>query len=277
MSNRLLVVSLLAGAIAALPTALLAQQWPAPPPPAKNPDRLPSVSPQTPPPPQVDELTTKQIEHAPEPQAAPRPPVASEKKETEKKPKKTASKHPPRHTAHAHTVACRGVFAKSSSHAELENAFKPQHVAFAQVDGSDGSKVMASVLFPKDPKQRLEVWWQNEQTRSGTYLIVINGRSTWAAPDHLELGLGLAALERINRKPFKLKGLDKSEGIQVSDWNGGALAQLAGDCKVGMRLRPDSKASAKARAAASGDREFVSNNSAIRAIKPTVAEIIIGY
>src|SRR5690242_17249148 len=79
MSNRLWAVLLLAdlaGAMIALPTAAVAQQWPAPPPPAKNLDRLPSMRQPTPPP--ADELTTKQIQPTPEPQAAQEPPAAQE-------------------------------------------------------------------------------------------------------------------------------------------------------------------------------------------------------
>jgi hypothetical protein len=93
----------------------------------------------------------------------------------------------------------------------------------------------------------------------------------------VRLGLQLAALEKINHKPFKLKGLDKENSSQVIDWGGGALAELAGGCKVGVRLIPDSKAPPDAREAASGNKDFVSSDAAIRAVKPKIAEIILGY
>jgi hypothetical protein len=123
----------------------------------------------------------------------------------------------------------------------------------------------------------LEIWWTDEEARNGIYLIVINGRSAWTAPRGVKLGLNLAALERINHKPFKLKGLDKDEGSQVSDWNGGALSHLPGQCKVGVRLRPDAKVAAKLREAATGTKEFTSTDAVMRAVRPTVAEIILGY
>src|SRR5207237_8700064 len=125
--------------------------------------------------------------------------------------------------------------------------FAVKNVTFTDVEAPDAAKVMATVLFPKDPKRRLEVWWQNEAARSGIYLIVINGQSTWTAPKGLRLGLGLAAIEKLNGRPFKLKGFD-ADGGTVTDWQGGGLASLPGGCKVGVRLAPDPKASESARA-----------------------------
>ena len=135
---------------------------------------------------------------------------------------------------------------------------------------------MASVLFPNDPKRRLEVLWNNEGSRSDTNLIVINGQSTWTGPKGLRLGLPLAALEKANGKPFKLSGFDQPNGCSVSDWEGGALDKLPGGCKVGIRLAPDVKATEAARNEVLGN-EFASNDAKMRAVKPIVAEIIFGY
>jgi hypothetical protein len=121
------------------------------------------------------------------------------------------------------------------------------------------------------------VWWSNAEAHSDLYLIVINGKSAWSTPLGVRLGLSLASLEKLNHKPFKIKGLDKDDGSQVSDWNGGALSQLPGGCKVGVRMRPDSKATPKAREAVTGDKEFGSTDPTIRAVKPLIAEIILGY
>src|SRR6516165_8499868 len=174
-------------------------------------------------------------------------------------------------------VACSGTFAKDSSHLELTTAFNSKNVTFADVESSDGSKVPASILFPNDPKRRLEVWWSNRTTRSDIHLIVIGGQSTWTAPDGLRLGQTLEQVEKINHKPFKLKGFDKDRTATVSDWDGGALATLAGDCKPGLSLRADAKVSAEKIGAFSADKEYSSSDPAIRATKPTISEILIGY
>jgi hypothetical protein len=136
---------------------------------------------------------------------------------------------------------------------------------------------MASVLFAKDPKRRLEVWWSKPATRTDTHLIVINGESDWIAPGELRLGLSLADLERLNGKPFKLLGFNKDGVATLVDWNGGQLAALPGGCKIGISLRADPKAPASALAGAPADRGLTSADSALRAANPTVSEILVAY
>jgi hypothetical protein len=164
--------------------------------------------------------------------------------------------------AKSESVACNGVFARDSSH--------------AQVDGPAGAKIMATVLFAKDPKRRLEVWWANQASRTDTHLIVINGASTWSAPSQLRLGLTLAQLEQINGKPFKLTGFDKNNVATLTDWNGGNLSLVPGGCKVGISLRPGTVSPA-ALGALPANREFTSSDSAMRTVNPAISEILIGY
>src|SRR5215831_10177264 len=142
-------------------------------------------------------------------------------------------------------VACSGTFAKDSSHLELATAFNSKNVTFADVEAADGTKVPSSILFPNDPKRRLEVWWSDPTHRSDIHLIVIGGQSTWTAPGGLRLGQTLEQVEKLNHKPFKLKGFDKDRIATGSDWDGGALATVAGGCKPGVSLRADAKASAE--------------------------------
>jgi hypothetical protein len=175
-----------------------------------------------------------------------------------------------------HTVACSGTFGKDSSHLKLAMTYDSRNITFTDVE-ANGSKVPASVLFPKDPKRRLEVWWANPAARSDTYLIVINGKSDWTAPGGLHLGLNLAQLEKLNHKAFKLKGFDKDGTATVSDWDGGALASLPGGCKSGVSLRADPKVPADTVTALAADKEFSSADPEMRAVNPAVSEILIGY
>jgi hypothetical protein len=174
-------------------------------------------------------------------------------------------------------VACSDPFAKDSSQLDLETAFKPKNITFTDVPSSDGSKIPASILFSNDPKHRLEVWWSDRLHRSDIRLIVIGGQSTWTAPGGLRLGQTLEQVEKLNHKPFKLNGFDKDRIATGNDWDGGELATLAGDCHVGLSLRADAKASAEKIGALRADEEYSSSDPAIRAAKPTVSEIVIGY
>lgn len=173
-------------------------------------------------------------------------------------------------------VACSGAFSKDSSNLKLAIMFDQKNVSYSDIS-VNGSSVGASTIYPKDPKRRLEIWWQNPANRSGIYLILINGQSTWASPGGMKLGQTLADLEKLNHKPFKLKGFDKDHNATVSDWDDGALATLAGGCKSGVTLQPDSKASPDAVSALPADKEFSSNDPAMRDVKPKVSEILIGY
>jgi hypothetical protein len=152
-----------------------------------------------------------------------------------------------------------------------------KNVTATDIEAENGTKVAASVLFPDDPQQRLEVWWANATSHSGIYLIVIGGKSDWTAPGGLRLGLTLAELEKLNHKSFKLKGFDKNGVATVKDWDGGELASLAGGCNAGLSLRADPKVSAKIIGALSPNKEYASSNPQMRAAKPIVSEILIGY
>jgi hypothetical protein len=173
-------------------------------------------------------------------------------------------------------IACTGVFGRESTHLKLAIAFDSRNLAYSEVDGPEGTKLNASVLFPNDPKRRLEVLWQNEASRADTSLIVINGQSQWTAPKGLRIGMPIAALEKANGKPFTIAGLDQDNGGSAIDWKGGALASLPGGCKIGVRLGADPKAKDDARAAAAG-KEFESNDAAIKAARLSIVEIILGY
>jgi hypothetical protein len=183
----------------------------------------------------------------------------------------------PTPAASMRAVACGGIFSKDSSHLRLAMAFDSRNITFTDVTATGGTKVEASVIFPNDPKRRLEVWWANPAARSQTYLIVINGKSTWAGPGGMKLGLTLEQLEKLNHKPFKLKGFDQDGVASISDWDGGALSTLPGGCKSGVSLRADPKADASAVSALTADKEYASNDPEVRAVKPTVSELLIGY
>ena len=162
----------------------------------------------------------------------------------------------------------------SAYHLKLAMFFDSKNITFTDVEAG-GIKVPASILFPNDPKRRLEVWWSNITARKDIHLIVIGGQSTWTAPGGLRLGQTLEQVEKLNHKPFKLKGFDKDRIATVSDWDGGAVAAVACDCRPSVSLRADAKASKIG--AISADKEYSSSDPAIRAAKPTVSEILIGY
>jgi hypothetical protein len=236
------------------------ERWPEPPP--RNPQANPQANSQANP-------QTGTPARPPAQQAAPRRPLADD---DDAAPPKPAAPRPA-----ANAVACNGVFAKDSTHLKLAIKYDSRNIVFGDVDGPDGSKIKASILFPNDPRRRLEVLWNNDASRSDTSIIAINGKSQWTAPRGLRLGLPLAALEKANGRPFKIGGFGADGSASVLGWEGGALSSLPGGCKVGIRLAADSKASPDARSAVTGDKQLLSNDASVLAVKPSVAEILIGY
>ena len=216
-----------------------------------------------------DATRPQQAQPAPPPAAAPvRRPAAADD---------SLPPAPKRAPAPSFAVACSGVFAKDTTHLKIAIKYDSRNVTYGQVDGPEGSKIPGSILFPNDPKHRLEVLWSNEAGRSDPSVIAINGKSQWTAPKGTKLGMPLAALEKMNGRPFKLSGFGADGTAGVVGWEGGALSTLPGGCKMGMRFASDPKAPQAARDAVAGDKEFLSNDAGVRAIKPAVTEILIGY
>lgn len=177
------------------------------------------------------------------------------------------------HTGSFKTVIeCKGPFAKDSGMLALAVSYDSRNMIFTH-EKVQGTEVGVTVLFPKDPKRRLEVWWQNAN-RTGLYLIDIAGKSVWVAPKGLRLGLTLEQVEKLNRKPFKLKGFDAAGVASVADWDGGELASLPGGCKASASVRAKEKSTA---AELPAKDEYSSSDPAMRSLKPVVSEILIGY
>ncbi|MBV9239110.1 MAG: hypothetical protein JOZ94_24990 [Xanthobacteraceae bacterium] len=215
------------------------------------------------------------------PGPAPAKPTPAAKAAPAAKPAEHEAAEKPKHAvgtpAPAHTVACNGAFTKDSSHMKLATAFGSQNVTWDDVDGPGGSKLKASVLFPKDPKRRLEVLWAKPDARSDLQLVAINHQSSWSAPKGLHLGMTLAAVEKLNGKPFELSGFTKDTGGSVQSWDGGALAELPGGCKVSLRFEPDAKAAPDVRSDVAVERQFSSSDPPMKKAAPKVVEILIGY
>lgn len=253
--------------LGALPGVAAAQFPPAAPPRSSSPtvqDRWP----EPPKPPQAEPLQQKP---APQRRPAQAKPADSDTAAVATPAAKPKPKQP------GTVVACGGVFGKDSSHLKLAQRFDSRNIVYGEVDGPEDSKIPASILYPRDPKRRLEVLWRNEASRSETSLVAINGKSQWVAPHGLKLGLTITALEKLNGRPFKLTGFGADGIASVTDWDNGKLAALPGGCKVGLRLFMDAKSSDEAREAVGGDKELLSNDAGVRALKPTVSEILIGY
>jgi hypothetical protein len=270
MTRSLLAISMLL-AVAAWPWPAAAQtpspgsqiqdRWPTPAPPARQ---------------QQSPWPEQPGAAQPQPQSPAQRPPRHVQQDGDEPADKPAAK--PRAAAPSgNAVTCGGTFSKSATHLTLARKFNSSNVVFGEVDGPDGSKLKASILFPNDARRRLEVLWNDDTSRTDLSVVAINGRSQWTAPRGLKLGIPLATLERMNGRPFKLTGLDAQGYATVLGWEGGNLSKLPGGCRIGIRLAADADAADDVRSAVSGQQEFRSNDSKLKAVNPTIAEILIGY
>jgi hypothetical protein len=180
-------------------------------------------------------------------------------------------------SAHAEdaVLACEGPFAADSSEARLVAAFGKANVAFEEVDGPEGTKEMATVVFGKDPKRRLTVRWDEEKKRQRPLHIELG--PAWRLANGLRRELSLAEVEALNGRPFALSGFEWDFGGYVTDWKKGRLERLPGGCNAIVGFGPDEAAPSTARDTVSGDATFASDSKAMRAVKPRVGIISVGY
>lgn len=173
-------------------------------------------------------------------------------------------------------LTCAAPFTKDASHASLAEHFGKENVAFERVPGPEGSTFDVTVIFPKDPKKRVEISWHDETKRSG--LLAANVRSEgseWVAPGGITLGTPIGTVEKLNGKPFKLSGFSWDMWGWVRDWMGGTMVKIVKDAGcTNLTLRFDVENEA---AGIGGEGPFLSNGKAMLSSKPYVVEFGIGY
>jgi hypothetical protein len=184
---------------------------------------------------------------------------------------------PAERAAAPRVIKCEGPFGRNASHADLVKAFGNGNVVYQDIDGAEGEKIKASVLFPNDAKAKLEVIWDDEKARRGP-MIRAKDQSAWASANGIRIGMAIADIEKMNGKPFILSGFDWEYGGRVKDWQGGELAKpLPGGCTVGVEFVHPEDAPEASLTKVSGDGDFRSDNADMRAVEPYVAVLTISY
>ncbi|HEX2351489.1 MAG: hypothetical protein ACM30D_01875 [Hyphomicrobiales bacterium] len=175
-------------------------------------------------------------------------------------------------------IKCEGSFGRNASHASLVKAFGNNNVVYREIEGVQDKKTKASILYPADPKARLEFIWQDVRARRRPALIRAKDQSAWAAANGIRIGTALADVEKMNGKPFKLSGFDWDYGGRVTDWRDGALAKpQPGGCTLGIEFVHPEDAPEESLTKVSGDREILSDHADMRAVEPYVAVMTFSY
>ena len=155
--------------------------------------------------------------------------------------------------------------------ATLAERFGAGNISVETRNGAEGDVYEATVLFANDPTRRMEVTWDLDGQRLGSVTISDAG-TQWRGTEGYTIGTALADVEQMNARAFQLYGFGWDYGGWVSNWNGGAL-NYASTCRAQMHFNPNGREDVNAM----GDREFPSNNAAIRAAEPVVSTFGLAF
>lgn len=186
----------------------------------------------------------------------------------------------PAPAAPALSLTCDGPIRATTTEADLRRIFGAANVRRETIPMAEGQEVAATVVYPNDPARRLEVTWSDPARRTriesaGVRAFGEERRGTaWRGPANLRVGSTLADVERANGRPFTVGGFGWDYGGYVLDWRGGRLRQPERPCRVGVRMEPGADASGDG---ALGEGSFRSDSRGVRAQRPVVSEIALGF
>ena len=186
----------------------------------------------------------------------------------------------------ARVLSCDGPFAPTMTAESLAAVFGQANVTTEDVHVGEGFFEKGTVLFSKSPEDRLEIHWRDEQVpNTPSFLKVRAERTRWRTAGGLTIGLHLRAVERLNRRPFRLSGFGWDYGGGVQNWSGGMLERVAGEgCQVSARLTPAQNAAGEYALGAEkfldqvgGERHYSSGHPAMQVVNPIVRELFLLY
>ncbi len=177
---------------------------------------------------------------------------------------------------------CTGPFAKSADEAALVQSLGRANVKATRIDGAEGETSQGTVVFPNDPKRRVEIVWHDERRRRRPASISVRGpewivKPAGAATRTISVKSSLDEVEETNERPFSLMGFGWDMGGYTAGGGGGKLGALDGGCDLSIRFDPDPKARSASLDKVSGEHKFASSSPVVRAVKPIVSQISIGW
>jgi hypothetical protein len=163
-----------------------------------------------------------------------------------------------------------------SSEAQIIRRFGRRNVARVDVSLGNGQVEPGTIVFPKDPRRKIDILWKNRTVRTSPRYARVSGEdSVWSLKPGVRLGKTLEELETMNGAPLTLSGLGGSNGGTVVSWNRGTLDRALGPLsRVAIRLAPP-PVQREAAEPFSGDAEFPS--ASLRNLDLRVYEISVDF
>jgi hypothetical protein len=170
-------------------------------------------------------------------------------------------------------VSCTA-FSANFTATELAARYGSGNVRADKIHIGEGEYEDGTVLYSDQPKRRAELVWEEQDNKPLLRMIRITGaESQWQTSQGLTLGLTLRAVEKLNRRPFRLSGFGWDYGGTTISWSGGSVeSKDSKDCGVWARFQsePSNPAEIRLLRQVSGDREFSSGHPAMQAVNARV-------
>lgn len=179
----------------------------------------------------------------------------------------------------ASTIQCRNLWSPEATERELIAQFGRANVRRDNVYVAEGTEEPGTILFPNDPKRRVEIVWRNKSKYARPEWLRIPADSRWTAFG-VRPGMSLAELQTLNGRAFIFSGFDWDYGGFVTNWKSGKVGLLGGDvCNVSVRLDAEfpENLSDDVLGKVSGEVDVASNSRHLKGIKIWVGEVIVSY
>lgn len=174
----------------------------------------------------------------------------------------------------AEEIACEGVFGIDSSEARLIETYGADNVVTGIVPGPEGSEMLATTVFPDNPRKVLQfVWWDEDALTDPSFIEL---PSKLVAPGGVRIGMSLGEVEALNGEAFKLNGFGWDYG-GAAGFATGALADLPGDCHLNLQFDPGASPDGVDTLPAMGDKELSSDDPLLARMDVRVYAMSIGY
>lgn len=120
----------------------------------------------------------------------------------------------------------------------------------------------------------LEIIWADPKARQVAEVRIRSRGSRCKTAEGIGIGTSFVDLEKLNGKPFTLAGFNWDYAGTVYGWNDGDLRMFDREPRTYIRLSPKTDPHDESLA---GDREFSSDDPAMKKANPVIYEIIVNF
>lgn len=173
-------------------------------------------------------------------------------------------------------IACEGIYGPESSEALLKQTFGAENVFTGKVDGPEGEELLATTVFPNEPRKTMQFSWWDEENRS--QLAAVDLAADQVGPGGVQVGQTVAEVVALNGAPFTMSGFWWDYG-GYANIDKGKLANLdENTCFLSIRFAPpDDYSQAIDVTPVSGDTQVPSDEGLLEVLDVRVQSVSVSW